>query len=116
MVLDPLVRLHGIDENHVDDVAELLGYFRTLQREPGLSVVLVHLTRKNAGGGVAACLRLCGSGDIHSFGDSNLYLRRAEQRLILSSENRASPPSAPVNLQLVTASGETTHLEVVAKP
>ena len=70
LLLDPLVRLHGIDENHAGDVAELLAYFRSLQRELGLSVVLVHHTRKNAADGVAAGQGLRGSGDIHAFGDS----------------------------------------------
>jgi RecA-family ATPase len=92
LVLDPLVRLHGIDENHDGDVAELLGYFRTLQRELGLSVLLVLHTRKNA----AAGLGLRGSGDIHAFGDSNLYLRRTEEHLILASEHQAAPASLPV--------------------
>ena len=45
LVLDPLVRLHGIDENHAGAVAELLGYFRSLQRQLGISVLLVHHTR-----------------------------------------------------------------------
>ncbi len=101
LVLNPLVRLHGIDENHAGDVAELLGYFRTLQRELGVAVLLVHHTRKNAADGVAAGLGLRGSGDIHAFGDSNLYLWRAKQRLILSSEHRAAPAAAPVYLELV---------------
>ena len=116
LVLDPLVRLHSIDENHAGDVAELLGYFRTLQRELGLSVLLVHHTRKNAADGVAAGQGLRGSGDIHAFGDSNLYLRRTEEHLILSSEHRAAPASAPVDLQLVVTDAETTHLEVIAEP
>jgi hypothetical protein len=116
LVLDPLVRLHGIDENHAGDVAELLGYFRRLQRQLGLSVLLVHHTRKNAGDGVAAGLGLRGSGDIHAFGDSNLYLRRTEEHLILSSEHRAAPASSPVYLQLVVTDAETTHLEVIAEP
>ena len=114
LVLDPLVRLHGIDENHAGEVAELLGYFRSLQRQLGLSVLLVHHTRKNAGDGVAAGQGLRGSGDIHAFGDSNLYLRRTEQHLILSSEHRAAPASAPVYLELVATDAETTHLEVIA--
>jgi hypothetical protein len=113
LVLDPLVRLHGIDENHAGDVAELLGYFRTLQRELGLSVLLVHHTRKNAAEGVAAGLGLRGSGDIHAFGDSNLYLRRTDEHLILSSEHRSAPASAPICLRLVATDAETTHLEVV---
>jgi AAA domain len=116
LVLDPLVRLHGIDENHAGDVAELLGYLRALQRDLGLSVLLVHHTRKNAGDGVAAGLGLRGSGDIHAFGDSNLYLRRAEEHLILSSEHRAAPASPPVYLELIATNAETAHLEVIAEP
>src|SRR5271155_5476298 len=101
LVLDPLVRLHGIDENHAGAVAELLGYFRSLQRQLGISVLLVHHTRKNTGDGAAAGQGLRGSGDIHAFGDSNLYLRRTEQHLIFSSEHRSAPASAPVYLKLV---------------
>jgi RecA-family ATPase len=76
LLLDPLVRLHGIDENNAGEVAGLLAYFRSLQRRLDLSVVLVHHTRKNAAGGLAAGQGLRGSSDIHAFGDSNLYLRR----------------------------------------
>jgi hypothetical protein len=114
LVLDPLVRLHGIDENHAGDVAELLGYLRALQRELGLSVLLVHHTRKNAADGVAAGQGLRGSGDIHAFGDSNLYLQRADQSLILSGEHRAAPAAAPVHLELVATDAGMTHLEVIA--
>jgi AAA domain len=115
LLLDPLVRLHGIDENHAGEVAELLAYFRALQRELDLSVVLVHHTRKNAAGGVAAGQGLRGSSDLHAFGDSNLYLRRTSQRLVLSSEHRAAPAAPPVYLELVATNAETTHLEVVAE-
>jgi RecA-family ATPase len=115
LLLDPLVRLHGIDENNAGEVAELLAYFRSLQRQLDLSVLLVHHTRKNAAGGVTAGQGLRGSGDIHAFGDSNLYLRRTRDHLILSSEHRAAPASAPVTLDLVTTNAETTHLEVVAE-
>ena len=115
LLLDPLVRLHGIDENHAGEVAELLAYFRSLQRQFDLSVLLVHHTRKNAAGGVAAGQGLRGSSDIHAFGDSNLYLRRTREHLVLSSEHRAAPAAATVYLELVTTHAETTHLEVVAE-
>lgn len=46
LLLDPLVRLHGVDENNAGEVAQLLAYFRSLQRELDLSVMLVHHTRK----------------------------------------------------------------------
>src|SRR6516165_8813847 len=115
LVLDPLVRLHGIDENHAGEVAELLAYFRSLQRQLDLAVLLVHHTRKNAAGGVAAGVGLRGSGEIHAFGDSNLYLRRTRDHLVLSSEHRAAPASPPVYLDLVATNAQTTHLEVVAE-
>ncbi len=115
LILDPLVRLHGIDENHAGEVAELLAYFRSLQRQLDLSVLLVHHTRKNAAAGVAAGQGLRGSSDIHAFGDSNLYLRRTQEHLVLSNEHRAAPASAPVYLELIAANAETTHLEVIAE-
>jgi hypothetical protein len=77
---------------------------------------LVHHTRKNAAGGVAAGQGLRGSSDIHAFGDSNLYLRRTSGYLVLSSEHRAAAASPPVYLELVAADEETTHLRVVGQP
>ena len=115
LLLDPLVRLHGIDENNAGEVAELLAYFRSLQRQLDLAVLLVHHTRKNAVGGVAAGQGLRGSSDIHAFGDSNLYLRRSREHLVLSSEHRAAPASAPVYLELVAKSAQTAHLEVIGE-
>jgi RecA-family ATPase len=112
LLLDPLVRLHGIDENHAGEVAGLLAYFRSLQRELDLSVILVHHTRKNAAGGAAAGLGLRGSSDIHAFGDSNLYLRRTSDRLMLSSEHRAAAAARSVYLELVSTDAQTTHLAV----
>jgi hypothetical protein len=76
----------------------------------------VHHTRKNAAGGAAAGQALRGSGDLHAFGDSNLYLRRTRDRLQLSNEHRAAPASPPVYLQLVATTAETAHLEVIADP
>jgi hypothetical protein len=96
-------------------VAELLAYFRLLQRQLDLSVILVHHTRKNAAGGAAAGQGLRGSGDLHAFGDSNLYLRRVRERLVLSREHRAAPAAPSVTLELVADDAATTHLEIVAE-
>lgn len=115
LLLDPLVRLHSIDENHASEVAALLAYFRALQRQLDLSVVLVHHTRKNGATGVAAGQGLRGSSDIHAFGDSNLYLRRTREHLVLSSEHRAAPAAPPVSVQLVASDADQTHLEVIAE-
>ena len=115
LILDPLVRLHGVDENNAGEVAALLAYFRSLQREFDVSVLLVHHTRKNAAGGAAAGLGLRGSSDIHAFGDSNLYLRRGREHLVLCTEHRAASASPPVHLALVATDPEKVHLEVVAQ-
>lgn len=111
LVLDPLVRLHQVDENHATAVAELLSYLRTLQRRLGLAVVLVHHARKNgnAQGGVA----LRGSSDIWAFGDSNLYLRRDRDVLKLSMEHRTAASPPPVTLRLSDRYPIRVHLEVV---
>jgi hypothetical protein len=58
---------------------------------------------------------LRGSGDIHAFGDSNLYLRRTREHLVLSTEHRAAPASPPVSLELVATDADTTHLEVIGE-
>jgi len=81
-----------------------------------LSVILVHHPRKNSAPGVAAGQALRGSSDLHAFGDSNLYLKRAKDRLLLSSEHRAAPASPPVYLELVANNAQTAHLEVVTEP
>jgi len=69
---------------------ELLSYLRELQRELSLAVVLVHHTRKHIPSGTQAGEGLRGSSDLHNFGDSNLYLRRARDTLVLSVEPRAA--------------------------
>jgi AAA domain len=99
LVLDPLVRLHGIDENLAAEVAPLLGYLRSLQRCHRTAVVLVHHARKGAAherGGQA----LRGSSELHAWGDSNLYLRRNGPHLNLSIEHRAAPGADRLQLTL----------------
>jgi len=48
LVLDPLVRLHAIDENAASEIAALLGYYlRALQRQASSAIALVHHARQN---------------------------------------------------------------------
>ena len=49
VVLDPLVRLHGVDENAVAEVAPMLGFLRDIQRRFETAVLLVHHARKSDG-------------------------------------------------------------------
>lgn len=108
LLLDPFVRLHRIDENDAGQVSGVLGYLRTLQREHHLCVVVVHHARKN--GGAVAGQALRGSSDFHAWGDSNLYLRRRGETLLLTAEHRAAPAPPTVALQL--CSGERPQLVV----
>jgi len=43
LLLDPLVRVHAIDENVAGQVAALLGYLRSLQRKNGTAIAVIHL-------------------------------------------------------------------------
>jgi hypothetical protein len=54
-----------------------------------------------------------GSSDLHAFGDSNAYLARRQDRLILTCEHRAARAPDPITLELVsTPEGHQAHLEV----
>jgi len=99
LVLDPFVRLHRIDENLSGEVAPLLAYLRELQRRFHVAVVLVHHARKG-GAKMRAGQALRGSSEFHAWGDSNLYLRRQSDQLVLAVEHRAAASIAAVSLQL----------------
>jgi hypothetical protein len=114
LLLDPLVRLHAVDENSATEVAQLLSGLRDLQRGLDLAVVLVHHTRKAVPAGMAAGQGLRGSTDLHAFGDSNLYLRRQRGQLLLTMEHRAAAAPEPVGLELVTAEEQAIHLVVTS--
>lgn len=103
LVLDPLVRLHRIDENSSSEVSALLADLRSLQRRFEVAIVLVHHTRKANGDSGGQALR--GSGDLHAWGDSNLYLRRQGEDLILSREHRWARSGDPLALRLVDTAG-----------
>jgi AAA domain len=101
LVLDPFVRLHRVDENDAGQVSAVLGYLRALQRDLDVAVLVVHHARKNGGAGGQAGQSLRGSGDLHAWGDSNLYLRRHHAELTLTVEHRAAPAPEPLTLRLV---------------
>lgn len=115
LLLDPLVRMHSLDENHSTAIAGLLSYIRELERQFELSVVIVHHTRKSGANGGSNGQSLRGSGDLYAFFDSALYLRRVRDDLVLSVEHRAAAPPKPVRLELVTSNEDAIHLEVLGE-
>ena len=98
LVLDPLVRLHGVDENAVADIAPILGFLRNLQRRFATAVVLVHHARKSAATRPGQALR--GSSELHAWGDSNLYLRRRDNQIVMTVEHRAAPGLNDIEIEL----------------
>jgi len=113
LVLDPLIRLHRVDENDATQIAALLSYLRELQRQFQLAVVLVHHARKDSHASRPG-QALRGSSELHGWGDSNLYLRRKGNQLTLSTEHRAAPSQDHIPLQL-TVSGSTASLSVLER-
>jgi len=100
-LLDPLVRLHRVDEIQSAAIAPLLASLREIQRKHNCAVALVHHARKGASAARAG-QALRGSSELHAWGDSNLYVRRQKGRLWLSAEHRAQPSSGTFGLQLKT--------------
>jgi hypothetical protein len=113
LLLDPLVRLHRLDENSAADISNLLGYVREIQRAYDTAVVLVHHASKKHRAQPGQALR--GSSDLHAFGDSNAYLAHRSHSITLTLEHRSAKPPDPFDMQLVSRSdGSATHLEIVS--
>jgi hypothetical protein len=111
LILDPLIRLHRVDENDATQIAALLSFLRELQRQFELAVLLVHHARKDSNASRPG-QALRGSSELHGWGDSNLYLRRKGSQLTLSTEHRAAPSQDHIPLQL-TQSGSAAALRVL---
>ncbi len=115
LLLDPLVRLHRLDENSAADISKLLGFIREMQRTFDTAIVLVHHASKKHRAQPGQALR--GSSDLHAFGDSNAYLARRNDRITLTVEHRSAKPIDPIEMELVSkADGADTHLEIVTQP
>jgi hypothetical protein len=112
LILDPLIRLHRVDENDATQIAALLSYLRELQRQFQLAVMLVHHARKDSHASRPG-QALRGSSELHGWGDSNLYMRRKGSQLTLSTEHRAAPCRDHIPLQLAE-SGSALALSVMA--
>lgn len=101
LILDPLVRLHALDENQAGPMAELLGHIRALQRSSATAIAIVHHARKNGAHSAGQSLR--GSSDLYAFVDSLVSLQHRHGRVTLSAEHRSAPGLAPLELELVAA-------------
>ena len=98
LVLDPLVRLHGVDENTVAEVAPILGFLRDIQRRFETAILLVHHARKSGATRPGQALR--GSSELHAWGDSNLYLKRRDRQILMTAEHRAAAGLSDIEIEL----------------
>ena len=114
LILDPLIRLHRVDENDASQIAALLSFLRQLQRQFQTAVLLVHHARKDSHTSRPG-QALRGSSELHGWGDSNLYMRRRADTLTLSTEHRAAPGQDHIPLQLSQA-GSALALAVLERP
>ena len=112
LVLDPFIRLHSVDENSASEISNVLATLRQWQRKFRVAILVVHHTRKL--NGVSGGQALRGSSDFHAWGDSNLYLKRKEDELILTIEHRSAAAGEPVRLRLA-ANDAPPHLEVISE-
>jgi hypothetical protein len=110
LILDPLIRLHRVDENDASQIATLLSFLRQLQRQFQVAILVVHHARKDSHASRPG-QALRGSSELHGWGDSNLYLRRRGDQLTLSTEHRAAPSQDHIALQL-TVTGNDAVLSV----
>jgi len=113
LVLDPLVRLHALDENSASEISPLLAFLRRLERDNDLAILLVHHTRKNVSAAAQPGIGLRGTSDLHAWGDSNLYLRRSGDDLVLTGEHRSARAPEPMHLRLVAQ--PAPHLELTSR-
>lgn len=113
LLLDPLVRIWGADENSSQEIAAFLGFLRTLQRRSRVAVLLVHHFTKRSHARLGQALR--GSGDLWAWSDDNAYLVRHADHLVLHVEHRSAPSLEPIKLRLIDDQGDGSalHLEIV---
>jgi len=113
LLLDPLVRLHRLDEDSSADISALLGFLRQMQRRHAVAILIVHHMGKRVRAHLGQALR--GSSDLHAFGDDNAYLTKHGDRLRLTREHRSAPASEPLELRLTARpDGSAAHLAIVA--
>ncbi len=110
LLLDPLVRLHRLDENSAADISGLLGFLRELNRRHDVAVVLVHHMGKRARQDLGQALR--GSSDVHAWTDSACYLVPRRHQLRLTVQHRAAAAPDPMLLRFVSGNGEPCRLQL----
>ena len=112
LILDPLVRIHGADENSSAEISRLLGYLRGIEREFGVSILVVHHVRKSSAPQQSAGQGLRGSGDLHAWSDAALYLKREGEEVVVTVEHGSAKAPSPFAPRLFAADDGPPRLEI----
>ena len=107
LLLDPLVRLHSLDENSASDISSLLAFLRAINRRYHLALILVHHMAKRSSRNLGQSLR--GSSDLHAWTDSACYLvRRPDDRLQLNLPSSTAPLPLPTRFCCASQAAATS--------
>jgi AAA domain/Domain of unknown function (DUF3854) len=99
VILDPLVRLHGADENDTSSVSRLLGKVRWLKHRHGCAFIIVHHLRKKNETKTSLGQRMRGSSDLHGWLDAALYFETLPcDQIRVTFESRYAKPPDPMVL------------------
>jgi hypothetical protein len=122
VVLDPLRRIFSGNESSSDAISAVLGQLRRIQRQYHVAIVLTHHLSKQSEHKAVSGDRMRGSGDLHAWGDVNLYAWRSkldENVAIVKVEHRNAVRRRPFTVRRVVeelaAGGTTAHLEYVGE-
>lgn len=108
LILDPFVRLHSINENNSAEVASLLDKLKSIQKDFGCAVILVHHQGKGGGKNTRGGSKMRGSNEFHAWGDANLYLRKDRQdNTTMDVELRVAQGEVDVPVKIVNVNGGT---------
>jgi hypothetical protein len=114
LLLDPLVRMHRLDENSAADISGLLGLLRHMQRQHEVAIAVVHHMSERSRAQLGQPLR--GSTDLHAWSDSAAYFVRRRDQLRLGLEHRSAAAPEPFDIELVTDERGDAPLAVVDRP
>jgi hypothetical protein len=115
IILDPLVRLHRLDENSASSVSGMLSNLTELQQAHDLAIILVHhSTKQGAKSGEMGGQGFRGSSDFYAWGDSNILIKKTsnnQKRFVVATEHRAAPAADKFTLESTT--DEHPRLQIV---
>jgi hypothetical protein len=113
LILDPLVRLHRLDENSASSVSGLLSSLTELQQAFDMAVILVHhATKQGAKSRDMGGQDFRGSSDFHAWGSSNIFARkRRNDHFVISAEHRAAPATQKWTLK--ATADDNPRLEII---